>query len=101
MSKSNSKKTVSKKKKLPRWIVITAVVALVLVAVLAIFAAPFLTVKSSKDATVFIKRGSSNEVVCDSLAKAIDKDFADNSQSRKVRAHSALPIICAVVQPMR
>lgn len=77
MSKSNSKKTVSKKKKLPRWIVITAVVAVVLVAILAIFAAPYLTVKSSKDATVFIKRGSSNEVVCDSLAKAVDRDFAD------------------------
>ncbi len=81
MTKNNSNSPASKgknnKKKLPRWIIVVAAVAVVIAAILAIIAAPYLTVTSSKDATLYIKRGASNQVVCDSLAKAVDKEFAD------------------------
>jgi UPF0755 protein len=64
------------KKKLPRWLVITAVVAVVVLAVAAIFAAPFLTATSDKDATLLIKRGTSNDAVGEMIASEVNPEFS-------------------------
>lgn len=55
---------------------IVAAAAIVIVAIVAVVAAPFLSSSSDKDATIFIKRGTSTEAVCDSLAKAVNPAFA-------------------------
>ena len=53
---NNNKRPVAKgninKKKLPRWLVVTIVVAVVLLAIAAIAAAPFLTATADKEATI-------------------------------------------------
>jgi UPF0755 protein len=81
MTKNNSKNSEPKgkagKKKLPKWVIITAIAALVLVAIAAVVASPFLTATASKDATLLIKRGTSNEAVCEMIAKDVDADFAN------------------------
>ncbi len=77
---NNNKRPVAKgninKKKLPRWLVVTIVVAVVLLAIAAIAAAPFLTATADKEATLFIKRGTSNDAVGDMIAAEVSSDFS-------------------------
>lgn len=77
---NNNKRPVAKgninKKKLPRWLVVTIVVAVVLLAVAAIAAAPFLTATADKEATLFIKRGTSNDAVGEMIAAEVSSDFS-------------------------
>lgn len=77
---NNNKRPVAKgntnKKKLPRWLVITIVVAVVLLAVAAIAAAPFLTATADKEATLFIKHGTSNDAVGEMIAAEVSSDFS-------------------------
>ena len=76
-SKNSEPKGKAGKKKLPKWVIIAAIAALVLVAIAAVVASPFLTATASKDATLLIKRGTSNEAVCEMIAKDVDADFAN------------------------
>ena len=81
MTKSNNKKTApargrATKKKLPRWVVVTAVVLVVLVAIGAVIASPFLTATASKDATLYLRRGTTNAQAADSLAACVSPEFA-------------------------
>ncbi len=77
---NNNKRPVAKgninKKKLPRWLVVTIVVAVVLLAIAAIAAAPFLTATADKEATLFIKRGTSNDAVEEMIAAEVSSDFS-------------------------
>ena len=77
---NNNKRPVAKgninKKKLPRWLVVTIVVAVVLLAIAAIAAAPFLTATGDKEATLFIKRGTSNDAVEEMIAAEVSSDFS-------------------------
>ena len=77
---NNNKRPVAKgninKKKLPRWLVVTIVVAVVLLAIATIAAAPFLTATADKEATLFIKRGTSNDAVGDMIAAEVSSDFS-------------------------
>ena len=77
---NNNKRPVAKgninKKKLPRWLVVTIVVAVVLLAIAAIAAAPFLTATADKEATLFIKRGTSNAAVEEMIAAEVSSDFS-------------------------
>ena len=77
---NNNKRPVAKgninKKKLPRWLVVTIVVAVVLLAIAAIAAAPFLTATADKEATLFIKRGTSNDAVGEMIAAEVSSDFS-------------------------
>ncbi|MBR6431861.1 MAG: endolytic transglycosylase MltG, partial [Muribaculaceae bacterium] len=80
MAKTTRKKTTKKantKFILPKWAKITAVAVIVLIAIGVIFAAPFLTTKADKKATLLLKRGTSNKEVADSLASCTSKHFAD------------------------
>lgn len=61
---------------MPKWIRITAIAALVLVAVGAILASPYLTTTSDKETTLYLRRGTSNDAVADSLAKITSEKFA-------------------------
>lgn len=78
MAKSKKKTSTksNKKFKLPLWAKITAGAAIVIVAIAAIFAAPYLTTKAQKDATLYITQGTSNNVVADSLQSITTKEFA-------------------------
>ena len=78
MTKKRKKTAKSKKAKItiPRWAKITAAVAVVLIAIAAVIAAPYLTDTSDKDATLFLKKGTSNEAVADSLARFTNEHFA-------------------------
>ena len=77
---NNNKRPVAKgninKKKLPRWLMVTIVVAVVLLAIAAIAAAPFLTATADKEATLFIKRGTSNAAVEEMIAAEVSSDFS-------------------------
>ena len=77
---NNNKRPVAKgninKKKLPRWLVVTIVVAVVLLAIATIAAAPFLTATADKEATLFIKRGTSNDAVGEMIAAEVSSDFS-------------------------
>lgn len=77
---NNNKRPVAKgninKKKLPLWLVVTIVVAVVLLAIAAIAAAPFLTATADKEATLFIKRGTSNDAVGEMIAAEVSSDFS-------------------------
>lgn len=80
MAKTTRKRTTRKantKFKLPKWAKITAAAVIVLIAIGAIFAAPFLTTKADKKVTLLLKRGMSNKEVADSLASCTNKHFAD------------------------
>ena len=72
-----SAKGKNNKKKLPRWLIITAVVTVVLLAVAAIFAAPFLTVTADKEAMLLIKRGTTTEAVGEMIANEVSPEFSD------------------------
>ncbi|MBQ6278883.1 MAG: endolytic transglycosylase MltG [Muribaculaceae bacterium] len=72
-----SAKGKNNKKKLPRWLIITAVVAVVLLAVAAILAAPFLTVTADKEAMLLIKRGTTTEAVGEMIANEVSPEFSD------------------------
>ena len=79
MARDNKKaaaKGKADKKKLPRWLVITAVALVVLVAIGAVIASPFLTVTASKDATLYLRRGTTNKQAADSLAACVSPEFA-------------------------
>ena len=81
MARNNNKKTApargrATKKKLPRWVVVTAVVLVVLVAIGAVLASPFLTATASKDATLYLRRGTTNAQAADSLAACVSPEFA-------------------------
>ena len=79
MARDNKKaaaKGKADKKKLPRWLVITAVALVVLVAIGAVIASPFLTVTASKDATLYLRRGTTNKQAADSLASCVSPEFA-------------------------
>lgn len=79
MARDNKKaaaKGKADKKKLPRWVVITAVALVVLVAIGAVIASPFLTVTASKDATLYLRRGTTNKQAADSLAACVSPEFA-------------------------
>ena len=77
---NNNKRPVAKgninKKKLPRWLVVTIVVAVVLLAIAAIAAAPFLSATADKEASLFIKRGTSNDAVEEMIAAEVSSDFS-------------------------
>lgn len=75
-NKRPEKKGKTQNRKAKRWLMIVAVIAVVLLAVIVIVAAPFLSSTSGKDATLLIRRGTSTEAVCDSLAKAVSPEFA-------------------------
>ena len=82
MTKRNTtiKNTATRKntvgKSLPRWVKITGIVTIVLLALGIIVAAPYLTSRASKDAVLYLRRGTSNEAVLDSLTKCVDAQFA-------------------------
>jgi len=78
MTKNIKKKSTRKAKKntMPKWLKIAGVTALVIVAIGVIMAAPFLTSRSSKDSTLYLRRGASNEAVLDSLTRLTDAQFA-------------------------
>ena len=61
---------------MPRWLVVTIVVAVVLLAIAAIAAAPFLTATADKEATLFIKHGTSNDAVGEMIAAEVSSDFS-------------------------
>lgn len=75
--RKNTTKKASTKFKLPRWAKIAAAAVVVLIALGAILAAPFLSTKAEKDATLLLKRGTNNKVVADSLARCTSQKFAD------------------------
>lgn len=78
MAKKRMNTAKSKKAKIviPRWAKITAAVAVVVIAIAAVVAAPYLTATSDKDATLFLKKGTSNDAVADSLARFTNEHFA-------------------------
>lgn len=62
--------------KLPKWLKVSAVVALLLVATGVIVASPYLTATSDKEAMLYLRRGTANDVVADSLASCTSPQFA-------------------------
>lgn len=62
--------------KLPKWVKVSAVVALLIIAACAVVASPYLTATSDKEATLYLRRGTSNQVVNDSLASCTSPQFA-------------------------
>lgn len=64
------------KKRLPKWAWIALLSVVLLIAVGAIAAAPFLAVTSDKDTTLHLRRGTSNDAVSDSLASLVNPGFA-------------------------
>ena len=64
------------KTSLPRWIKPTAIAAIVLIAVAAIAAAPFMTTTAPADATLYLRKGTTNEAATDSLTRCTSEQFA-------------------------
>lgn len=62
--------------RLPKWIKVGTIAALVIIAVGAVIASPYLTARSDKEATLYLRRGTPNEAVADSLAKCTSPQFA-------------------------
>lgn len=79
MAKTSRKRPARKQSwldRLPKWVKVSAVALIVLVAVGAIVASPYLTASSDKETTLYLRRGTSNEVVRDSLASCTSPQFA-------------------------
>lgn len=78
MAKKSKKKTNNQSwlSKLPKWIKISAIAAIILVAIGAIIASPYLTATSDKEATLYLKKGTSNDEVAQALANCTSPQFA-------------------------
>lgn len=83
-----SRNRTSEKPAWKKWLIGGAAVLIVLAAVGAIFLAPYLTSKSDKDATLLIRKGTSIEVLKDSLAKNTSDQFADKVVSLLNSTHA-------------